>query len=630
MRHLSSFFLRPERFVSDRSSETPAGEHNRDSRKIHWGWGLIVAVIMAFLASWPQVNLKLKRGDNYQGTFASNLHDENIYLAYINQLAAGRPRKSDPLVEKRDSGETKESLFSIQFIPPVTLTSISRVTGLSTIAVFTLLLPAAAFISALSLFFLIAKVTDNDKLAAWGTLFTLCLGAFAARDGVVCFLIGSESWFGFFPFLRRYQPGFAFPVFFVFIFLIWRAYTEKSGKRKIYAFCAGLTFSFLVFSYFYLWTTALAWLLCITCLYFLTEFRQWRSHVVVIAFFSIASLPSLTGYFWLLSNIAKITDRITVLEYLRKPDLLRGPEIIGAIVLLSLFVAAKTGVINLRKPLSLLTISLGLTPFLVFNQQLITGRSLQPFHYETFITNYLVLLSVIFASIPFLRKCAALPGYMLRAVMVLMIPFPLCWGMIEAADATWDFEAINISRDAFFPVAKRLMEMNHQTTGSLSEKAVVFAPEIEWIPEQTSLATLWNLHLPVSHSLTASEKEERFFLYLYLSGKSPDELCAALKRNSFIETTALLGYERIVQGLSSEFRRPTSHEAEAKANQYHSYLEKISFEKVLSPKLSYVVIPQNSDLRLTSLDKWYQRDSGETVAGYVIYHVTPRQSEFLP
>ncbi len=73
----------------------------------------------------------------------------------------------------------------------------------------------------------------------------------------------------FSPYLRRYQPGFAFPIFFVFCISTLKMFTDTDKKKAIfYALMSGLILAILVFSYFFLWTAALAWLGCFALLWF--------------------------------------------------------------------------------------------------------------------------------------------------------------------------------------------------------------------------------------------------------------------------------------------------------------------------------------------------------------------------
>src|ERR1041385_5962972 len=85
--------------------------------RIAWRWGVLAALAMALLSFYPQIDLWLTRGANWQGGFAAVAYDEDIYAAYINGLILGHPRRSDPLGGNGTKESRYESLFSIQMIP---------------------------------------------------------------------------------------------------------------------------------------------------------------------------------------------------------------------------------------------------------------------------------------------------------------------------------------------------------------------------------------------------------------------------------------------------------------------------------------------------------------------------------
>src|SRR5207249_5341432 len=80
--------------------------------------------------------------------------------------------------------------------------------------------------------------------------------------------------------------------------------------------------------------------------------------------------------------------------------------------------------------------SLALTPLATFNQQIITGRSLQPFHYQWFILNYLMLIAMVATAFILWQESGArsrrLPAR--AAGLIALVAFGM--GMIEMAGAT--------------------------------------------------------------------------------------------------------------------------------------------------------------------------------------------------
>jgi hypothetical protein len=88
-------------------------------KSIAWKWGIYAALGIMMLALWPQINMWIARGGNWQGSYVSVQGDEVAYSAYINALIDGRPRRNDPYSGRDDSPThpNPESLFSVQFLP---------------------------------------------------------------------------------------------------------------------------------------------------------------------------------------------------------------------------------------------------------------------------------------------------------------------------------------------------------------------------------------------------------------------------------------------------------------------------------------------------------------------------------
>ena len=87
---------------------------------------------MMLLALWPQINMWIARGQNWQGSYVAVQGDEVAYSAYLNALIDGRPRRNDPYTGRDDSrpaNRLPESLFSIQFIPAYAIALPARLLG---------------------------------------------------------------------------------------------------------------------------------------------------------------------------------------------------------------------------------------------------------------------------------------------------------------------------------------------------------------------------------------------------------------------------------------------------------------------------------------------------------------------
>src|SRR4029079_4977922 len=113
-----------------------------------------------------------------------------------------------------------------------------------------------------------------------------------------------------------------------------------------------------------------------------------------VGFLGITWLITISGlipYFLLLSHRSTNTDQIQALVHTRNLDLFRPSEVLSFLLLAALVRLLVLRRASLKDPRVLFLLSLLLMIPAVFNQQLITGISLQPFHYEEFVTSYCVL-----------------------------------------------------------------------------------------------------------------------------------------------------------------------------------------------------------------------------------------------
>ncbi len=425
-----------------------------------WKWCLLTALTLALLSLVPQFDLWLRRGADYQGAYAYAQYDEDVYAAYLNGLILGRPRRSDPLVDKinhpKDSSTAVESHFSIQFVTPVVLALISRLFRLSTSQVFIAYLPLLALGTTAILFLLLREITRDERLSALGAFFILCFGALAGRDGKMIHLLDGQVWYAGFPFLRRYQPGIGFPLFFVFVLLIFRTATRRDRAGIVAAAAAGVCFALLVFSYLFVWTAALSWVVIFSILWLVTQSSDRAGFLKQLAIACVPAIGALATYWVLISGIATNTASAQALEHERAPNMLRGPVIAGLILIVLIVLAVRwSRVASWRDPRLVLALSFVLLPLAVFNQQVITGLSLQPFHYEIFITNYVVLTGAVLVFAFYRTRPLAS-----KAFWVLFL-ITLAWGITEIRYSTIRERERNLARDAFVPVAKRLNELTN-------------------------------------------------------------------------------------------------------------------------------------------------------------------------
>lgn len=596
-----------------------------------WRFGFVVAFAATILALYPQLNLWYMTGKGWNGIYAYNDIDEVAYAAYLSALMDGRPRRNDPYTgrDDKEGAPQPESLFSIQFLPPLIVAKVARAAGLSISWAMIALSAVAAFLSALVLFWLIASITKDEGLAAIGALAIICLGTLACAQGAIVHVLKINLAYPYLPFMRRYVPLFPFPLFFLMCGLVWKAISAEAARTKAMAAAgAGLVFTLLVYSYFYIWTTAAAWLSCLALVYLLLRPEGWRYTLKVLCVTAFVAALGLVPYAWLLSQRAQTIDDVQLLALTRAPDLARPPALICLAVLIALAWAIKRGRVQLRDKTTLFTLSLALTPYVVFNQQIITGRSLQPIHYEVFIANYVSVLALVLALYLILRgsgdvkRKRLLPTWAAASVALLIFS----WGVIEAKTTTEVLNDHNVYRNRVMPVMMRLAEMAREPShdGRPTMEQMVYTPDTLLSDESPTFApqpVLWARHQHIFVGVDSHENRERFYHWMYYTGHDAAWLERSLNQRSFMVVYALFGWGRLSDRLVVNPKPLTQEEIDGEVKSYEDYIASFNREKAARLPLSYLILAAGDEHTLSQIGRWYEHDGGERAGDFLIYRL---------
>jgi glycopeptide antibiotics resistance protein len=601
----------------------------QSSVKLRWRFGIIAAIVLMVCGMYPQLKMWYLRGADWQGAYAYNDIDEVAYAAYLRALIDGRPRKNDPYTGRDDTPEhpQPESLFSIQFAAPYSVALPARLLGVSASTAMTACGAIAAFLAGLALFWLIGKITNDSLFAMTGAIIVVCGGALAAGEGAIGEILGTGISYPYFPGLRRYVPAIPFAVFFAFCGCVWALVTSQETKKRIfYCVLASLCFSFVVFSYFYIWTAAAAWLFCVVLVWIAVRPENWLNDVKAFVALGVACFIPLAFYALMLSNRSHTMDDVQLLVYTRQPDLLRIPELISYAVIVMLIVAVFIKAINLRDRATLFAMSLALLPLVVFNQQIITGRSLQPIHYQVFIGNYvaglalIITLGILWSGIS--RKHPKLSAGLLASLAVIAI----AWGIVECHYTVRVLDEANVLRDKGMPVARRLEELSSSDMSSPNSLRGVVMPfsmiQGDDLPTLAPQPVLWARHQHVFAGLTTwQESKDRYYQYLYYMNLDEAWLENSMKNGDYVSMIALFGWGRHSDRLSSNAKPLTYREIEEEAWRFGEYRKNFSFQQASQPTLAYVIVPTDWEADFTNIDAWYERETGEKIGDYTLYKV---------
>ena len=595
----------------------------QDKTVSYWLYFLIPAIIAGFLAMYPQISLWAAKGSAWQGSYVVSNYDEPAYSAYVNALVEGKPRKNDPFIAVDDAGH--ESLYSIQFIPAYIIALPARSLGVSTATAFILLSFIIAVISCLVLCRFLFAFTGEPLLSAAGSLIVLCFGTAAAFQGELSRLTTGNVLIDFFPFVRRYQPGIAFPLFFVFVFLVWKSFGSESMKRgAIFAASAGLVFAVLVFSYFYLWTAAAAWAVCAFAVAFVFLKENRRQVLTTAAILAAIGIISLIPYWKMLSDRTPELDRVQLLERTHSPEFLVLPLILGLVGILLTATLAFRARIELRTKEILVALTFFATPIILFNQQVITGHSLQPVHYAVFIANYLVLAAFIMLVSGWI-KASAFDTAVTKKILVYAALAAVLWGFIEASGSARFNAVASEIRDESLP-AIRMIEKMRQDDPAVPERPVVLANNFitsDSIPTYSTFRPLWNPHTSSAGGVSPEENKRLFYLYFYYSGYSGKELADALNGNSFEITAAVFGSERALPALAKG-NAIKPDEIRKEVEKYDEFSRTFGEKDAAAPRLDFLIVPDKAEPNYANIDRWYIRGEGQVTGLFKVFKLTPR------
>ena len=559
-----------------------------------WKWGLIAAAFLAIITSLPQIYLCYERGLEWNGAYSYVDPDEFAYSAYVNALIDGRPRRNNPYTG--EDGGPFETLFSIQFIPAYSIAIPARIFGVSASTAFIALVPTVTIASTLILFIFLFELTQNSFVSAAGAIGILCFGVLAAQTPWAFPSVPIP-----FPFLRRYVPAFPFPFFFAMALFVWRSLVKKS---LLWSVLAGLILIVLIYSYLFLWTAAVAWLTVLMILWLVARPGDWWIVLRVFGVIALIGAVALVPYLWLLGHRAPVIDQAVLLEFSHRPDLFRGPELYGLAILICTIRLATRGM-DWREPKILFILSFTAAPILVFNHQLLTGRSLQPFHYEWYIANYWILTALFLALGLMWRN---LP----KRVLFHLAIGGFVVGMILGARGAFNTLNTNVEIDKGRALALKLK----------GRDGLVFtsAPLTHTLATTASNGVLWSHYLYYFAPMDPRQRKLRFYKYLYYSAVTEQDLRVLFEREGGVRGE-IFGTERANEILTANPPPITPHEIERAIDEYRMFCSTFNRSEAASPVLSYAVVVASAD-NVSNLDRWYERDVGERVGDFTVYRLS--------
>jgi hypothetical protein len=296
------------------------------------------------------------------------------------------------------------------------------------------------------------------------------------------------------------------------------------------------------------------------------------------------------------------------------------PILIGVIVATSAVVLARRDYLKLSDAGSVFTISLALTPLVLLNQQVVTGLSLQPVHFEIFVANYLSLLSAVslFACLVRSNKPLISPAAT-KKILIYAGALSLLWGTVETVTAVNRSKFAAEVRDRSVGAIKLAENDARGVSG-----AVVLTPDMvtaDFVQSVSNLRPMWSPHTSSGGGVSLAENKRLFFLYLYLNGITDKELADALRAGVFEVTAAVFASDRALPELGSGTHSISAQDISREAGKFQSFTSNIDKEGVYNPQINFVVVPAASEPDYSRLDRCYRRELIGEADGFRIYRL---------
>lgn len=611
--------------------------------KLRWRFGVIAGISLAVFCLYPQFKMLYLRGGEWNGHYAYNDIDEVAYASYVRALMDGRPRKNDPYTGRDQTPETPqpESLFSIQFAAPYTIAIPASIFGIGTPWAMTIAGGLAGFLAALAAFWFLGRLTGDSWFAMAGSLAIFAFGALAAGEGALPEIFFDGFSYPYFPGFRRYIPALAMPAFFGMIGFVWLYINRETHEREVgdklkaqssklkelkllYGALATLCFAYCVYSYFYIWTTAAAFLACLVLVWLIERPDSLKRDLKAFALLGTAWVAVLAPYAYLLTNRADSMDHVQLLVYTRMPDLNRVPEWIALATLVVLIIGMARKIFSIREPATLFALALALVPFAVFNQQVITGRSLQPIHYQVFIGNYAAMLALVVAVGLLWKRRLGQGRTGPKIICTAALLVAAAWGLVECHYTVRVLDDANYERDKALPLARRLQEIAKNEADP--HRATVLSYDWLFADDMPTVApqnVLWARHQHVFAGLSWEESKERYYQQLYYQNIDENGLDYLLK-NDFVTMIALFGWGRHTDRLSVDAKPLTYGEIADEVKRYGDYIRNFGKQQAMNPLISYVIVANSDRTDLSKFEEWYELDEGEVIGGHKLYKVRLR------
>lgn len=400
---------------------------------------IIFAAIVGLISVAPEAITIFSLGKNYQGIPLFKVNDNLFYLAKIQDILEGHWRANSPaLYEYKNSTSLILPIGEYLYALPVKLFNLRP----DLILVFyKFLLPAVLFILSYILVISLSKNSDNlsNKMNAVAASLFIALGNDLVNLKNSWLLItGKMHNFITLGWTRPVNPIIGGILLFIFLLLVWKIINR--GRWQI-AFIAGTILALMLYYFF-------SWALGVIVISLLAFIFLLKKNYKIFASLSIVILVSfVTSFFYWKNILMTIVSGHGQKLAVRSGLLYFNAPLFNKVLLLSLLIFLPCliceFIVNRRQNKSLdnwwwFCSILLLGGLVALNQQVITGRTIWPYHF----TQYTVPLAIIALMLLFNNFIKPKLYWLWQAAIALIIVSSLAYGIASGRSAIYEGEVM--------------------------------------------------------------------------------------------------------------------------------------------------------------------------------------------
>lgn len=350
-------------------------------------WAFLLALISGLIIAFPQFYFRYDSDVPYQGIDLHGSHEESFYLNRIKEVQDGSLSLGCPFLKNN-----KNTPYITPPLGEIITAALGKTFFLAlnnTILLARFLFPFAIFL--LIYFFVVSF--SRDKLAGLTAAALVILGRhLISLKGLWQLLQAKPASDNFLVFFRPVHPQVSSLFFFAFLLFFWLFFIKKQWRWGIAsALCLGLSFYLYPFLWMFLYPCAGMFLLI---LLWQKKFADVKRIGLIVLAGLVIGIPYFVNFYYasLHPLFSEVLARVGTFKT-HQPFLHPLPFLLLAAYLLFFSRGWKERYI--------FSLALILTPFIVFNQQVLTGRQLVVLHFHWY---YHIPLVQIFLTIILLEK----------------------------------------------------------------------------------------------------------------------------------------------------------------------------------------------------------------------------------